>query len=294
MMKIKSGLTEIDGELFYLEPMTPNAHTVERVKSIVYSGKSKYQLIEVIESYDFGLALHLDHSTQICEKDEHIYHESFVHPVMISHPCPRKILIIGGGDGGALREVLKHPTVEKAVLVEIDEEVIRVVKKYMPFVPQGAFEDPRAQIVIEDGLKYVKEVNEEFDVIFMDVTDDIGPAVPLYTVDFYKITKDILSEEGILVTQALGLQQHPGALRKITSDFKKLFKIVDFYAVYIPSFANQWAFAFGSDKHNAMSMTLEEVSERFSERNLRTKFYTPKVHIALQYLRETLKDYLEH
>ena len=163
----------------------------------------------------------------------------------------------------------------------------------MPFVPQGSFEDPRTQIVIDDGLKYVKNANEKFDVIFMDVTDEIGPAVPLYSVDFYSMVKKILSEDGIFVTQALGLQQHPSAVRKITSDLKKVFSIVDFYAVFVPSFLNQWAFTYASERYDAMNMNLKEIQKRFNERKLKTKFYSPKIHLALEYLREAIKGYLE-
>lgn len=285
----RNGIIEMNGEKFYLEPMAPNTLTLTKIKKIHYSKKSKYQLIEVIESYDYGKGLYLDYSLQFSEIDEFIYHEVFVHPVMLGHPNPRKILIIGGGDGGVLREVLKHPTVEKAILVEIDEEVIKVVKKYLPFIPQNAFEDPRVKILIEDGVKYVAKSAEKFDVIIMDATDDIGPSIPLYKVEFYRAVKKILNENGIFATQALGLEQHKGALEKIYFDLKEVFRITDFYYIFVPSFCNRWGFVFASDQYNVMEIRNDEIRRRYEERKLKTRYYTPEVHLALQIMRKTVK-----
>lgn len=288
-MKMEKGIIELNGEKFYVEPLAKHTLTLTKIKKIYYTKKSKFQLIEVVESYDYGKGLYLDHSSQLSEIDEYMYHEVFVHPVMLGHPNPKRILIIGGGDGGALREVLKHPTVEKAVLVEIDEEVIKAVKRYLPFIPQNAFEDPRTKILIEDGVKYVYSTNEKYDVIIMDATDDIGPSVPLYKVEFYKAVKNILSHDGIFITQALGLEQHKGALEKIYFDLRKVFKKVDFYYMFIPSFCNRWGFVFASDVYNVMEMEKEEIEKRFMKRKIKTKFYNPEVHIALQIMRKTIK-----
>ncbi len=287
-MSIKLGLKRIGNELYYIEALNPNTYVMEKVKNIVYTKKSKYQLIEIIDTYNFGRSLVLDNTTQICEVDEHIYHEVFVHPAMICHPKPEKVLIIGGGDGGVLREVLKHPCVKRAVLVEIDEDVIKAVRKYMPYVPKGAFDDPRSEIVIEDGLKYVEQAAEKFDIIFMDLTDEIGPSIPLYTVEFYKKVRRILNNDGILITQALGIDHRPEALRKICSDLKSTFKIVDYYFIYIPSFTGRWAFALGSDKYNPMELSHEEVRKVFEERKIETKFYSPEIHLVIKIMKRKL------
>jgi len=282
---VKIGLNIIDGEKFYVEPITPNSYHMVKVENIVYSHKSKYQLIEIIDTYDYGRVLILDHSTQVSDRDEYIYHEIFTHPILISHPNPRKILIIGGGDGGLLREVLKHRMVEEAVLVEIDGEVIEVVEKYLPSIPQGAFKDPRSRIIIGDGAEFVEKTDEIFDVIFMDVTDDIGPSTPLYQLEFYRKVKEILNSGGIFVTQSLGVEQHPNARLKIISDLKKIFRLSDFYAVYVPSFNNRWSFTFASDILNPLEIDLETVKRRFWKRNLKTKYYSPEIHYALKYLK---------
>lgn len=285
------GLRRINGELYYVEELNPTIYVIEKIEEIIYSKKSNYQLIEVIDSPNFGRTLILDNVTQICEADEYIYHEVFVHPVMICHPNPRKVLIIGGGDGGVLREVLKHSIVEKAVLVEIDREVIEVVKKFMPFVPQGAFDDPRSEIIIMDGLKYVNETNLKFDVVFLDLTDVIGPSVPLYSVNFYKKIKGILNSNGIVVIQALDLDHRPEALRKICNDLNEVFSIVDYYFVYVPSFTGRWAFAFGSEKYNPMEIDLKIVKNRFAERKLmdKTRFYNPDIHFTLKVLKDVMR-----
>lgn len=288
-MKMERGIIELNGEKYYVEPLAENTLTLTKIKKVYFSKKSKLQLIEIVESYDYGLGLYLDYSSQLSEVDEYVYHEIFVHPVMLGHPNPRKVLIIGGGDGGALREVLKHPTVEKAVLVEIDEEVIEAVKKYLPFIPQNAFDDSRAKILIEDGVKYVANTPEKYDVVIMDATDDIGPSVPLYRVEFYRAVRDVMNRDGIFITQALGLEQHKGALEKIYFDLKKVFKTVDFYYTYIPSFCNRWGFVFASDHYNIMEVEKEELEKRFKNREIKTRYYNPEIHIALSILRKALK-----
>jgi spermidine synthase len=171
------------------------------VHSIVYKEKSDWWDIMIFENPIFGRVLVMDGTVQLTEKDERIYHEMMAHVPLLTHDNPKSVLIIGGGDGGVLREVLRHQTVERVVLVEIDERVIDLSKKYLPFLAKGAFVDPRTTIVIQDGCKYVKETTERFDVILSDTTDPIGAGAALFTEEFYGDCKAILNEGGILINQ---------------------------------------------------------------------------------------------
>jgi spermidine synthase len=156
-------------------PDDPIVRTGLRAKRRLFSQRSPYQKIEVVDTYDYGRVLILDGIFQTSKEDEFIYHEMMAHLPLFYHASPQKVLIIGGGDGGVLREVLRHP-IEKAYLVEIDKKVIEVAKKFLPFIPQRAFQDKRAEIIIGDGAKFVKEYRDFFDVVIIDSTDPIGPA----------------------------------------------------------------------------------------------------------------------
>ena len=281
MIELKPGLHEINGELYYLEPIGPGDYSLSKVEEVVYRHRSKYQLIEIIRLYRFGLALFLDNSIQFAEVDEHLFHEPFAHIPLFSHPSPENVLIIGGGDGALLREVVKHDRVRRVVLVEIDEDVIKAVKKYIPHVPNGAFENRKVKIVIEDGYEYVRNTEEKFDVIFMDVTDEYGPSIPLYTRQFYSMVKRILNRSGIFVVQSLGLYEHPGATLDIIENLRKVFKFSWYYKVYVPSFNDEWTITYASDDINIHDVEYGVIEERFRKENVKTKFYNPRIHMAL-------------
>ena len=172
-----------------------------KVEKTLFSGRSPYQQVDVIQTAGHGRMLLNDGIVMISERDEFIYHEMIAHVPLFVHPDPKSVLIIGGGDGGTAREVLKHRGVERAVMVEIDELVVQACRKYMPSVC-CAFDDPRLDLKIADGVSFVAETNEQFDVILVDSTDPIGPAQALFNRDFYRRVAEILSPDGILITQA--------------------------------------------------------------------------------------------
>lgn len=276
---LETGLREINGRLFYVQKIREDTYVLEEVDKIIHSEKSKYQRIDVVREKHYGLCLYLDGSMQITEGDEHIYHESFVHPAMVIHPNPEKVLIVGGGDGGVLREVLKYNTVKKAVLVEIDERVIEVVKKYMPSVPQGSFSDPRAEIVIEDGFKYIEKPENEFDVAYIDLTD--SPESPIYGEEFMKKLKNALREKSIVVFQTFGLVEHLGSQQKIISELRKYFKYVGMYGAFVPSFMDMWTFTYASDYFDLRNIDENDVKRALTERGVDTKFYSSETHRML-------------
>jgi len=282
--ELELGLRKFNSADFYVERITKFSYALTKVRRLVHRRRSKYQLIEVVDTYDYGLALYLDNALQVTEYDEYIYHEVMVHPAMLAHPSPKKVLVIGGGDGGVAREVLKHKDVERVDVVEIDRDVVEVVMKYMPSVPSGAFNDPRCNLIIEDGKEYVKRTEEKYDVVFMDVTDDVGPATELFTSGFLKMVKRVMEEQGILIIQALGSLEHEMKAKEIARWVGSIFKNAGFYGIYVPSFTDRWNFVYGSDAYDILNMDVDVIRKRFIERRLTTKFYDPDVHLALKAL----------
>lgn len=241
------------------------------VEEILYIGKSKFQEIMVIRNPYFGKMLILDDVVQLTERDEFFYHETLTHIVMHAHPNPRKVIVIGGGDGGVVREVLKHKTVEKVYFVEIDEEVINVSKRFFPTISSG-IDDPRVELNIMDGAEFVKKKkNTDIDAIIIDSTDIIGFARSLFTDDFFNSVKDSLSSEGLFVSHTESLHFHKDMVIEMQETLKHIFPIVDLYTAPIATYpGNWWAFAVASKKINP-----REVRNSFS---INTKYYDPEIH----------------
>ncbi|MGB9874187.1 MAG: polyamine aminopropyltransferase [Hydrogenobacter sp.] len=258
-------------DVFFIErdPYAPIRHCYP-VSKILYEGKSEYQEIMVIESPHFGKVLVLDGVAQCDERFEFIYHEFISHVPLFAHPNPEDVLIIGGGDGGALREVLKHKEVKRAVLVDIDKQVIEVSKKFFPTMAV-AFEDPRVIVLNEDGYKYVQDYEQEFDVIIVDSTDPVGFAHVLTTEEFFKYVYRALKDDGIYVGQTESIHYHADIVRRVQKSLRKVFPIVDLYTAVIPGYAGYWwTFSIASKKH--------PVREPSREVNVQTKLYSADMH----------------
>jgi spermidine synthase len=253
------------------------------IEEVILHKRSKYQEILVVKLRVFGKTLVLDGLIQSTERDEYIYHESLVHPAMTVHPRPERVLILGGGEGATLREVLKHKTVREAVMVDIDGEVVEVAKKYLKEWHQGAFEDPRARVVIMDGFEYVRKAKargERFDVVIMDLTDPYGSevAASLYTPEAIRSVKDVMNSDGILVVQAGSSTFFYDAFRRVYESVKSAFSIVEEYGSWVPSFMYVNSFIFASDKYSMRSISMEEVDQRLKERGVATRFYNGLRH----------------
>ena len=271
-----------DIHFFERDPYAPVRHCYA-VNKVLYHTKSPYQEILVFENPFFGKVLVLDGVVQLTEKDEFIYHEMLAHVPLMAHPEPKKVLIIGGGDGGTLREVLKHKTVEEAVLVDIDKEVIETSKKFFPTLSK-AFDDPRAIVVNEDGFKYLQDYENEFDVIIVDSTDPVGYAYALTTEEFFKMVFRALKEGGIYVGQSESIHYHLDIVRKFQNNLKAVFPIVDLYTAVIPTYAGYWwTFSIASKKYN--------VREPKRVKDFETKYYSEGVHKS-SFLSEELYEKL--
>ena len=216
------------------------------VKKRLVAEHSKYQKIEIVETYDYGKMVILDEIPQACEMDEFILHEAMVHPTMCIHPNPVDVLIIGGGGGGTLREVLKHKTVKRVVMVEIDELAVHLWRDYLPSWDKGAFDDPRAEIHFEDGINYIASTQEKFDVILLDLSDpfDGSPSQKLFTQKFYQDIKKVLKDEqGLVFLQAeSAVYGNHRAHLQIVADLSEIFTSVQPYYAFIPMFESLYGF----------------------------------------------------
>lgn len=269
-----------------------------RVKRHILSKKTKFQQVDFIDTHDLGLVVILDNKIQSTEVDEFIYHEALVHPVMITHPDPKNILILGGGEGATLREILKHPAVKRVVMVDIDEEFIHLCKKYLNKWHQGSFDDKRVELFFSDAREYIKKTKSPFDIIIADISDPVeeGLARMLYTKEFYASIKRILKPDGIFVTHATAVfyaSYNTTCIRifKILSD---IFPVADFYYEYIPSFSSLWAFTIGSRKYSPVKLSAATLDKRLKKRRLNNlSYYDQETHKKLFYLPKCLRIFLE-
>ena len=232
---------------YFFEPFTESFGRRLKVEKFYYQGKTKYQFVQCFYNEFLGKVLFLDEKIQSAQIDEYIYHESLVHPALVTHPSPKSILVIGGGDGGALKEILRYP-IEHACLVEIDQQVIDVSKEHFPWL-LPSLEDERTELIIADGIEFIDKTDKKFDVVFIDSSDPTGPSVSLHEKDFYKNLKRCLNLEGIVVLQAGSPFYHLESLKKKDAFLKKLFKNVCFYTSPVPTYpGGSWCFVFLSDE----------------------------------------------
>jgi len=250
-------------------------------EKILYEDKTEHQHIIVFENAAWGTVLIIDGVFQLTTLDEFIYHEMMAHVPLMALERPRRVLIIGGGDGGVLREVLKHPSVEKATLCEIDRTVIDLAQKYFPQVSSGAFDNPRADIVIGDGLKYVAETTEQFDAIIVDSSEPIGPSAVLHTEEFFGNCKRALKPGGILVTQNglpfLCADMFASTTRILTSLFKRCAPYIFTQPCY---FGGEYAINWGSDEPAHLEIPAAKLARRQKSRKIETRYWTPELHVA--------------
>jgi spermidine synthase len=228
---------------------------------IIASEKSKFQKIEIMKHSYFGKILLLDRDVQLTERDEFIYHENLIHPAMLAYPRPEKVLLIGGSDGGALREVLKYNSVKEATVVDIDEKVAEISKKYLKTVCGPVFEDKRSKFQFTDGRKYIEDCvknNKKFDVIAIDLTEPFGPSKYLYTKEFYELVSNALNDKGILTLHALSPYATPKSFAGIVNSVKTIFPYTKINIVGIPSFGFPWSFMLASKK----TIDIKKIRER--------------------------------
>ncbi|BDM64527.1 polyamine aminopropyltransferase [Shewanella sp. NFH-SH190041] len=248
---------------------------------VLFEQKTAQWHLTIFDNARFGRVMALDGVIQTTERDEFIYHEMLTHVPVLAHGAVKSVLIIGGGDGGMLREVVKHRQIERIVMVEIDAAVVEMCKTWLPNHSQGAFDDPRLELVIDDGMAFVDHCQERFDVIISDCTDPVGPGEVLFTSAFYAGCKRCLNDGGIFVAQnGVGFMQEDelqNTLRRMSSYVKEC----TFYQAAVPTYiGGNMAFAWATDNLAARQLRLSELNDRYVASGINTRYYTPKVHLA--------------
>ena len=255
------------------------------VDHVLYRDKTEHQDLVIFETPTFGRVMALDNIVQVTTRDEFVYHEMMTHVPIVARQCVwgdvTDVLIIGGGDGGILREVLRHKTVERATMVEIDRTVVDLCQEHLPDISAGAFDDPRTDLVITDGVKFVAETDKRFDVVIVDSTDPVGPGEVLFTESFYADCHRVLKEGGVLVTQN-GVPFFQGD--EVTNTFRrmgKFFKDNGFYTAVVPTYTGGFmTLGWGTDDAGLRDVSVETLRQRFEAAAIKTRYYTPEMHKA--------------
>lgn len=280
-------------ELWYTEQHTQNVRFSIKVSNVLYTGHSGIQQIDVFESKEFGRFLTLDGLMMVTEKDEFIYHDMIVHIPMAVKNNAAKILVIGAGDGGTIRELMRYPSVEKVDMVEIDEEVVTVCRKYLPQTA-CSLDDPRVHIHYEDGLRFVRTKTDEYDMILVDSTDPFGPGEGLFTREFYGNCFKALKADGVLVNQHESpyYNHYANSMKRAHKRINEFFPICRVYQAHIPTYpSGHWLFGFASK-------TLDPVkdldSEKWNALGIKTKYYNTQLHQGCFSLPTYVKEMLEN
>ncbi|ODQ67461.1 putative spermidine synthase [Nadsonia fulvescens var. elongata DSM 6958] len=261
------------------DTMWPGQAMTLRVNQILHVEKSKYQDVLVFESSDYGNVLVLDGVIQATERDEYSYQEMITHLAMNSHPNPKKVLVIGGGDGGVLREVVKHACVEEAVLCDIDEAVPRVSKKYLPSMSVG-FQHPKVKVHIGDGFQFLKDYQNTFDVIITDSSDPEGPAAALFEKPYFELLRDALTDKGVITTQAENIWLHMKIIQDLKTACKAVFPVAEYAYTTIPTYpSGQIGFMVCSKDADAkVAKPLRSFTEQEEREQLR--YYNKEIHAS--------------
>lgn len=253
-----------------------------RLGPLLHREQSPYQLIEVHESPQFGTLFRLDGDYMTSESEEFFYHEALVHPAAISHGKVRNALILGGGDGGSAEELLKYPSVERIVLAELDEAVIRISRQYLSNIHKGSLDDPRVEIRIGDGLAYVNECHEQFDLVLLDLTDPDTPASELYTAEFFQSVKRILAPGGAMVLHTGSPVFSPKTVQTIYRRLTQHFTNVAPFGLYIPLYGAYWSFALCSEQVHPHKLSEQDVLHRIQLHQLgKLNYYNEATHYGL-------------
>jgi len=287
---------DVDPDKWFYDRICQDLIQLHSIKEVLYSGRTKFQSVEIIRTGAFGRCLVLDGKIQSSEVDEFIYHEALVQPPMITHPSPEAVFIAGGGEGATLREVLSHNTVKRAVMVDIDEEVVAICQKLLPHYNRGSFADRRTELHHVDARDYLAKCGEAFDIIFIDLPDPIeeGPAYLLYTQEFYQLVRDSLKVNGIICVQA-GSAAWTELLNftAVNNTLRSVFPIVCPYQIDVPSFGGPWGFCLASSELNPILLSPAEIDNRISVRSLTDlKFYDGLTHQGMFSLPKHLRGEL--
>lgn len=268
-----------DKKPWFKETLYPAIAQTYAMDKVLFRERSEHQDLVIFENSVYGRVLALDGAIQVTTRDEFVYHEMMTHVPILAHGKAKRVLIIGGGDGGILRETLRHKTVKHVTMVEIDHAVVDMCLKWMPSIAGKSFADKRVNLVITDGAKFVEETTAKFDVVIVDSTDPVGPGEVLFTERFYKACAKLLTPGGILVNQN-GVPFLQGD--EITMTYRrrrKAFKVASFYVAAIPSYYGGFmALGWATNDAKASKLPAATIAKRFAKAGIKTKYYTPEIH----------------
>lgn len=287
-------MMESRDDLYLVEQLNEDFGYFVRARRQLVASRTRYQALALYDTPMFGKLLRLDEVFMTSEGDEFFYHENLIHPAAITHPAPRRALIIGGGDGGAAEELLKHDGMEKVVLAELDEGVIAACREHLPSIHRGIFDDPRLALAIGDGRAYVEKTAEDFDLIVLDLTDPHGPSQALYTREFYAACRNRLTPQGLLSLHVESPISRPQTYARIIATLRSVFPLVRPYLVYIPLYGAWWGMATAAVTSDPLTLTEEEVEQRIAQRGIsELRFYNGAMHRAMFALPNFVRELLD-
>lgn len=271
-------------EIWFTEKQTDHYGITMKLKETYVRERTDFQDLAMVETEEWGTMLLLDGMVMTTDRDEFVYHEMVAHPALFTHPNPEHVLVVGGGDGGVIREILKHPGVKRAVLVDIDGKVIEYSKRYLPQIASG-LDDPRVEVIVNDGFMHIHDHKNTYDVIMVDSTEPVGPAVQLFTRGFYQGIYDALREDGLFVAQTDNPWFKADLIRNVSRDVKEVFPIVRTYWANVPTYpSGLWTFTLGSKKYDPLEVDEASIPE------IDTKYYSPRLHKAAFVLPKFVED----
>ncbi|QGU96614.1 polyamine aminopropyltransferase [Clostridium bovifaecis] len=280
-------------ELWYTEEQTDSVRFSAKVKRHLHSEQSPFQKIDVLETEEFGKLLTIDGLVMVTEKDEFIYHDMITHVAMATNPAIKRVLVIGAGDGGTVRELTRYNTIEKIDMVEIDEVVVKVSKEFLPFTA-SKLDDPRVNLFFEDGIKFVEGKENQYDLIIVDSTDPIGPGEGLFTTEFYTNCYKALTENGILINQNESPYYPANAreMKRAHIKIREIFPIAKAYQYFIPTYpGGHWLFGFASKN---LDPVRDFNPEKWNSLGIKTKYYNTELHVGAFALPNYVKEMLEN
>ena len=274
-----------------MEPLNDSTGFYIRATSQLGEWQTRFQRMQIYDTPHYGKLFRLDGFNMTSEKEEFVYHENLVHPALTAHAAPKKVLIIGGGDGGSSEEALKHPSVESLTMVEIDADVIAVAKEHFQAVHNGVFENPKLRVLVDDGMKFVRETQERFDCIALDLNDPVGPAAALYSLEFFQQLRTALAPGGALTLHLGSPVAQPQRVAELAQRLNSVFRIVRVYTMYIPLYGSLWSMAVCSDKLDPKAFTADEIDRRIEQRKLQElRFYNGETHEGVFALPNFVRD----
>lgn len=270
------------GEHMLIEPLNASTGFYIKASHCIGEWRTKYQKIAIFDTPHYGRIFRLDDYNMTSEREEFVYHENLIHPALTAHDAPEKVLIIGGGDGGSSEEALKHPSVEQVTLVEIDADVITVAKEHFKAVHHNVFDNPRLRIIVDDGIRFVRDTRDKFDLIALDLNDPVGPAAALYSEDFFRQCREALTPEGALTLHIGSPTAQPERVAELAQRLNRVFPIVRPYTLYIPLYGALWALAVCSGQLDPTAFSTDEIDTRISTRGLtQLQYYNGESHLGV-------------